>query len=135
MKCNYKQQMKDQLAKDVAKTSGTVKRLWELETLLTLHREFGFGVTRLKRFASALSDIYSEFTMRASASDVYDKKHREMTNIDVAIINILQELRAAGIDHRDILGDSEKLIITDEKGKEKDLDGFLSEIERQGSVD
>lgn len=125
MKCNIKNRLADK-----ANSSGqVVKRLWELIALIALHREFGFGVTRLKRFVGALYDTYGEFTERASASDRYSPKHRELTNIDGAIICALRELRADGIDHRDILGTDEQLVIVDESGKQTDLDELLDKIE------
>ena len=129
MKCNYKNVLKRQVAKDIDSTMGTVKRLWELLTLLTLHREFGFGKERLKRFAEAQLDMTLEFTERATASDKYDRKRGEYTNIDGAIINALRELRADGIDHREILGENEEFVIIDENGKQRNLDEFLDSME------
>lgn len=131
MNCNFKKRLQNRFAENVAKTQGTVKRLWELLTILTLQREFGFGKRRLKRFANALFDTYSEFTERASATDAYDRKKRELSDIDTAIIRVLMELRKNGIDHRDILGDDEELIITDEKGNQRNLDEFLDKIKRR----
>ena len=129
MKCNIKAQLQSRVAKDIASTQETVKRLWELLTLLALHREFGFGVKRLKRFANMLKDIYSEFADNATKTDKYDRKHREFTNIDTAIIKTLRELRSAGIDHRNILGDAEELVMIDESGKETHFDELLDKIE------
>lgn len=131
MKSNFKKRLQSRFAEDVAKTQGTVKRLWELLTILTLQREFGFGRKRLKRFAEALFNSYSEFTERASATDAYDRKRRELSDIDTAIIRVLMELRKNGTDHRDILGDDDELVITDENGKQTNLDEFLDRMERR----
>lgn len=129
MKCNYKRHIQRQLASADPAVQATVTRLWELSALLALHREFGFGKERLKRFAYALNDIYEEFMTNASATDKYDKKRRELSDIDTAIIRILKELRRDGIDHRDILGTSEELVMIDENGKCSNLDDILDNIE------
>ncbi len=130
MKSNYKNRMRRAWAKDISDSSKTVKRLWEMSTLLALHREFGFGEKRLKRFAKSLNDIYEEFMRRSAITDKYDKKRRELSNIDTAIIQVLRELRRDGIDHRDILGNSEELIMVDEDGKRTNLEDVVDNIER-----
>lgn len=107
-----------------------VKRLWEMLALIALRREFGFGRKRLKRFAEAMNDIYEEFIKRASVSDIYDKTHRELTDIDSAVIRAIIELRSCGIDHRDILGANTRLVMVDENGKTTDLDKLVDKIER-----
>ena len=53
-----------------------------------------------------------------------------MTDIDTAIICAIRELRRAGIDHREILGDDCRLVVIDEDGKEKDLDEVVDKIDR-----
>lgn len=133
MKCNYKKRMENQLAKESVQTSYTVKRLWELMTILTLHREFGFGKNRLKKFADSLRETCLEFSKEAVSSDIYDRKKREYTNLDTAIIHTLMELRRDGIDHREILGDDAELVITEEDGKQINLDELLDQIERRNS--
>lgn len=97
--------------------------------MLALHREFGFGKKRLKRFAGSLNDIYEEFMRRAAITDKYDKKRRELSDIDTAIIQVLRELRRNGIDHRDILGNSEELVMIDEDGTRQNLDDIVDNIE------
>ncbi len=134
MKCNYKNHLKGQFTKDIARTSSTVKRLWELMTILTLHREFGFGEKQLKQFADSLRETCAEFSNEAVSSDKYDRKKREYTNLDTAIIHTLMELRRDGIDHREILGTDTELVITDEDGKQINLDDFLDKMERRNSV-
>lgn len=130
MKCNYKAKLKGQVAHDIAQTSSTIKRLWEVATLVALHREFGFGAKRLKRFVDSITDVYSEFERISASSDKYDRKKREFSNIDTAILMMLRELRRDGIDHRDILGDENELVIIDEDGKQTNLDELLDKIER-----
>lgn len=135
MKCNYKKRLGDRVAEGIAKTQGTVKRLWELMTILTLHREFGFGKERLKRFADSLNETCLDFTRESAITDAYDRKKRELTNIDTAIIRVLIELRRDGIDHRNILGTDEELVITDENGRQTNLDEFLDRMERRDTGD
>ena len=131
MKCNVNARIKQEGVDRLTGTIETVKRLWELATLLTLVREFGFGEKRLKRFADGLRDVYSEIDNRASITDMYDKMNRKMTNIDEAVIRVIRELRSCGIDHRQILGEEEKLVIYRENGSQIDLDKFVDELERR----
>lgn len=131
MKCNVKSKLKQEGVDRLTGTIETVKRLWELATLLTLVREFGFGEKRLKRFADGLRDVYSEIDNRASITDMYDKMNRKMTNIDEAVIRVIRELRQCGIDHRQILGEEEKLVIYRENGSQIDLDKFIDELEQR----
>ena len=131
MKCNVKSKLKQESVDRLTGTIETVKRLWELATLLTLVREFGFGEKRLKRFADSLRDVYSEIDNRASITDMYDKMNRKMTNIDEAVIRVIRELRSCGIDHRQILGEEGKLVIYRENGSQIDLDKFVDELERR----
>ena len=58
MKCNIKKAMAAQNVRQMVSTQGTVKRLWEMITLIALKREFGFGKGRLKRFADGMNGIY-----------------------------------------------------------------------------
>lgn len=129
MKSKYKKRIQSAWAKDISDSSKTVKRLWEMSTLLALHREFGFGKKRLKRFARSLNDIYEEFMQKSAITDKYDRKRRELSNIDTAIIQVLRELRMNGIDHRDVLGNSEELVMIDEDGTRRNLDDIVDNIE------
>lgn len=131
MKCNYKPHLCSPIAKQIEQTQGSVKRLWEISTLLALHREFGFGKERIKRFVNALNEVQTEFTKRASVTDQYDRKKRSLTDIDTAIILILRELRENGIDHREILGSDEQLVIIEEDGRVVNLDDVLDKIQEQ----
>ena len=129
MKCNYKHHLCSPVAKHIEQTQSSVKRLWEITTLLALHREFGFGKERIKRFVKCLNEVRAEFMARASSTDKYDRKKRELTDIDTAIIILLRELRESGIDHREILGDDEQLVIIEENGKVVNLDDVLDKIQ------
>ena len=131
MKSNYQAVIKNRVANDISITSSTIKRLWEMCTLIVLHRYFHLNEEGLREFADDMKELYSDFMRLASASDPYDKKHRELTNIDYAIISAIRELRRDGIDHRDILGDDEQLIIIDEDGKRTNLDDFVDILERR----
>lgn len=129
MKCNYKRRLCSPASKHIEQTQGAVKRLWEITSLLALHREFGFGKERIKRFVNCLNEVRSEFMARASSTDKYDRKKRELSDIDTAIIFILRELRESGIDHREILGNDEQLVIIEEDGKVVNLDDVLDKIQ------
>lgn len=129
MKCNFKRRLVNPTAKQIEQTQSTVKRIWEIATLIALRREFGFGKERLTRFVDSLNEVYSEFMINAADTDKYDRKKRELSDIDTAIIRLIRELRSAGIDHRELLGDSEKLVIIDESGKVTDLDEVYDRIE------
>lgn len=129
MKANYKHHLKTLAETQREETLGVVRRVWELSAILALHREFGFGAARLKRFAEALMAVQTEFNTRATASDAYSRKKQEMTNIDTAIIQAVKELRAAGIDHREVFDDGCEIIITDENGTAKNIDDFVDRLE------
>lgn len=131
MKCNYKAKLNSSVTKNIAQTASTMKRLWEVATLIALHREFGFGVKRLNRFYEALKAVYTEFDETSAITDKYDRKKREFSNIDTAILMMLRELRNDGIDHRDILGDDDELVVIDEHGNRKNIDDILDLIERR----
>lgn len=131
MKCNYQARIKSLAETKQEQAGDIVKRIWELTVLLTLHREFGFGASRLRRFTDALFDVQTWFNERARATDAYDKKKREMTDIDTTLVMLVRELRAAGIDHREIFDDGCKILVTDENGKEFDIDVFLDHLERK----
>ncbi len=128
MKSNYKQRLKSLEASRREQVGNVVKHIWELSVLLTLHREFGFGAERLKRFAKALLDTQSEFMTDAAATDPYDRKKRELSNIDTALIQMIRALRADGIDHRNIFDDGCEIVITDENGKQDNLDDFVERV-------
>ena len=130
MKSNYKKTIQNNIVKNITKGSETVKRLWELETLLTLHREFGFGKDRLKRFANSLNENYKELMSKSSITDTYKRNEIKLSNIDTAIIMIIRELRKAGIDHREILGTDEELVIIEKDGTQQNLDEFVDKMEK-----
>lgn len=128
MKSNFKQQLKSLEAGRREQAGNVVKRIWELSALLALHREFGFGAERLKRFANALLSVQSEFMTDAAATDPYDRKKRELSNIDTALIQMIRALRTDGIDHRDIFNDGCEIVMTDENGKQENLDTFVEKF-------
>ena len=134
MKCNFKERQRKENVDRLSRTLDTVKRLWEMASILALHREFGFGEKRLKQFAETVSEVYAEIDSRASITDSYNRSGRKMTNLDEAVIRVIRELRADGIDHREILGDDEKLVIFREDGSEIDLDRFVDELEKRDKM-
>lgn len=130
MKSNYKRVIQNSIIKNISKGTETVKRLWELETLLTLHREFGFGKHRLQRFADSLNENYKELMSKSSITDTYKRNEIKLSNIDTEIIMIIRELRKDGIDHREILGTDEELVIIEKDGTQQNLDEFVDKMEK-----
>ena len=130
MKSNYKRVIQNSIIKNISKGTETVKRLWELETLLTLHREFGFGKHRLQRFANSLNENYKELMSKSSITDTYKRNEIKLSNIDTEIIMIIRELRKDGIDHREILGTDEELVIIEKDGTQQNLDEFVAKMEK-----
>ena len=130
MKSNYKRVIQNSIIKNISKGTETVKRLWELETLLTLHREFGFGKHRLQRFANSLNENYKELMSKSSITDTYKRNEIKLSNIDTEIIMIIRELRKDGIDHREILGTNEELVIIEKDGTQQNLDEFVDKMEK-----
>ena len=130
MKSNYKRVIQNSIIKNISKGTETVKRLWELETLLTLHREFGFGKHRLQRFANSLNENYKELMSKSSITDTYKRNEIKLSNIDTEIIMIIRELRKDGIDHREILGTDEELVIIEKDGTQQNLDEFVDKMEK-----
>ncbi len=128
MKCNLKPRIQNPITRQIEQTQSTVKRIWEIAALLALHREFGFGKDRLNRFVDCLNEVYSEFTATAGATDKFDPKKRELTDIGTAIIKLIRELRECGVDHREIFGGGE-LVIIEEDGKVVNLDDVLDTVQ------
>lgn len=118
---------KPTLAECMAVTNESIKTLFNILTLKTLHEEFGFGTKRLKRFWDALNENYYDIHERASCTDDKNNPHRkdEYTNLFEATVRAVSDLKRDGIDYRDILGPDSILVFVDEKGHQKDIYEFV----------
>ena len=67
---------------------------------------------------------------KSSITDTYKRNEIKLSNIDTAIIMIIRELRKDGIDHREILGTDEELVIIEKDGTQRNLDEFVDKMEK-----
>ena len=131
MKCDVKASLKRQIAAELTETLDTQRTTHELMTIIVLHDVFGFGRERLIKFGKALQKQYDDFSAECDITDTLRRNAPKATNFDTAIIRAVQALRSYGIDYHEILGDTERIIITDSKGNSRDLDEFIAEMERK----
>ena len=131
MKCDVKASLKRQIAAELTETLDTQRTTHELMTIIVLHDVFGFGRERLIKFGKALQKQYDDFSAECDITDTLRRNAPKATNFDTAIIRAVQALRSYGIDYHEILGDTERIIITDSKGKSRDVDDFIAELERK----
>ena len=131
MKCDVKASLKRQIAAELTETLDTQRTTHELMTIIVLHDVFGFGRERLIKFGNALQKQYDDFSRECDLTDTLRRNSPKATNFDTAIIRAVQALRSYGIDYHEILGDTERIIITDSKGNSRDLDDFFAEMERK----
>ena len=131
MKCDVKASLKRQIAAELTETLDTQRTTFELMTVIVLHDVFGFGRERLIKFGNALQKQYDDFSRECDLTDTLRRNSPKATNFDTAIIRAVQALRSYGIDYHEILGDTERIIITDSKGNSRDLDDFFAEMERK----
>ena len=131
MKCDVKASLKRQIAAELTETLDTQRTTHELMTIIVLHDVFGFGRERLIKFGQALQKQYDDFSRECDLTDTLRRNSPKATNFDTAIIRAVQALRSYGIDYHEILGDTERIIITDSKGNSRDLDEFFAEMERK----
>ena len=131
MKCDVKASLKRQIAAELTKTLDTQRTTHELMTIIVLHDVFGFGRERLIKFGKALQKQYDDFSRECDLTDTLRRNSPKATNFDTAIIRAVQALRSYGIDYHEILGDTERIIITDSKGNSRDVDDFVEEMERK----
>lgn len=131
MKCDYKSALIKKQTEPITGAYEVARRMWEMSTLIALHREFGFGAKRLERATKAIREIYAEVDTTASRTDPYQYRHgsRPYSDVDSALISMVRELRSIGIDHRKLLGDVD-LILIDESGKSKNVDDIVDRIEQ-----
>ena len=131
MKCDPEAAIKRRIAAQLTETLDTQRTTHELMTIIVLHDVFGFGRERLIKFGKALQKQYDEFSAECDITDTLRRNAPKATNFDTAIIRAVQALRSYGIDYHEILGDTERIIITDSKGKSRDVDDFIAELERK----
>ena len=131
MKCDPEAAIKRRIAAQLTETLDTQRTTHELMTIIVLHDVFGFGRERLIKFGKALQKQYDDFSAECDITDTLRRNAPKATNFDTAIIRAVQALRSYGIDYHEILGDTERIIITDSKGKSRDVDDFIAEMERK----
>ena len=132
MKCDVKASLKRQIAAELTETLDTQRTTHELMTIIVLHDVFGFGRERLIKFGNALQKQYDDFSRECDLTDTLRRGSEKATNFDTAIVRAVQALRSYGIDYHDILPDTAHIMITDSKGKSRDVDDFIAELERKG---
>ena len=131
MKCDTEAAIRRRIAAQLTETLDTQRTTHELMTIIVLHDVFGFGRERLIKFGNALQKQYDDFSRECDLTDTLRRNSPKATNFDTAIIRAVQALRSYGIDYHEILGDTERIIITDSKGNSRDLDEFFAEMERK----
>ena len=131
MKCSPEESLKRRIVAELTETLDTQRTTHELMTIIVLHDVFGFGRERLIKFGNALQKQYDDFSRECDITDTLRRNSPKATNFDTAIIRAVQALRSYGIDYHEILGDTERIIITDSKGNSRDLDEFFAEMERK----
>ena len=131
MKCDPEAAIRRRIAAQLTETLDTQRTTHELMTIIVLHDVFGFGRERLIKFGKALQKQYDDFSAECDITDTLRRNAPKATNFDTAIIRAVQALLSYGIDYHEILGDTERIIITDSKGNSRDLDEFIAEMERK----
>ena len=131
MKCDPEASIRRRIAAQLTETLDTQRTTHELMTIIVLHDVFGFGRERLIKFGKALQKQYDDFSRECDLTDTLRRGSEKATNFDTAIVRAVQALRSYGIDYHEILGDTERIIITDSKGNSRDLDEVIAEMERK----
>lgn len=131
MKCNPEESLKRRIAAEITEAIDTQRTTFELMTVIVLHDVFGFGRERLIKFGKALQKQYDDFSSECDLTDTLRHNSPKATNFDTAIVRAVQALRSYGIDYHEILPDTAHIMITDSKGKSRDVDDFIAEMERK----
>ena len=100
------------------------------DSIIKSGTNFGFGRERLIKFGKALQNQYDDFSRECDLTDTLRRGSEKATNFDTAIVRTVQALRSYGIDYHEILPDTAHIMITDSKGKSRDVDDFIAEMER-----
>ena len=130
MKCDPEAEIRRRIAAQLTETLDTQRTTHELMTIIVLHDVFGFGRERLIKFGKALQKQYDDFSRECDLTDTLRRGSEKATNFDTAIVRAVQALRSYGIDYHEILPDTAHIMITDSKGKSRDVDDFIAEMER-----
>ena len=131
MKCDPEAAIKRRIAAQLTETLDTQRTTHELMTIIVLHDVFGFGTKRLRQCAAARQKRYDDFSAECDLTDTMRRGSQKATNFDTAIVRAVQALRSYGIDYHEILGDTERIIITDSEGNSRDVDELIAEMERK----
>ena len=131
MKCSPEESLKRRIAAELTEAIDTQRTTFELMTVIVLHDVFGFGRARLIKFGNALQKQYDDFSRECDLTDTLRRNSPKATNFDTAIVRAVQALRSYGIDYHEILPDTAHIMITDSKGKSRDVDEFIAEMERK----
>ena len=131
MKCSPEESLKRRIAAELTEAIDTQRTTFELMTVIVLHDVFGFGQARLIKFGNALQKQYDDFSRECDLTDTLRRNSPKATNFDTAIVRAVQALRSYGIDYHEILPDTAHIMITDSKGKSRDVDEFIAEMERK----
>ena len=131
MKCSPEESLKRRIAAELTEAIDTQRTTFELMTVIVLHDVFGFGRERLIKFGNALQKQYDDFSRECDLTDTLRRNSPKATNFDTAIVRAVQALRSYGIDYHEILPDTAHIMITDSKGKSRDVDDFIAEMERK----
>ena len=131
MKCSPEESLKRRIAAELTETLDTQRTTFELMTVIVLHDVFGFGRERLIKFGNALQKQYDDFSRECDLTDTLRRNSPKATNFDTAIVRSVQSLRSYGIDYHEILPDTAHIMITDSRGKSRDVDDFIAELERK----
>ena len=131
MKCSPEESLKRRIAAELTETLDTQRTTFELMTVIVLHDVFGFGRERLIKFGNALQKQYDDFSRECDLTDTLRRGSEKATNFDTAIVRAVQALRSYGIDYHDVLPDTAHIMVTDSKGKSRDVDDFIAEMERK----
>ena len=130
MKCSPEESLKRRIVAELTETLDTQRTTFELMTVIVLHYVFGFGRERLIKFGKALQKQYDDFSRECDLTDTLRRGSEKATNFDTAIVRAVQALRSYGIDYHEILPDTAHIMISDSKGKSRDVDDFIAEMER-----
>lgn len=126
MNCNVKESLKRQIVKDIAETLDEQRVIWEVLTLVVLHKQ-GYGQKRLEKWAEDTQKLYNEFTAESRSTDTPHRRDtQKMSNVDTAMIRLLRDLRRDKIDYLKIL-DLEDIKINGES-----VETILNKMEERG---
>ncbi len=131
MKCDPEAAIRRRIAAQLTETLDTQRTTHELMTIIVLHDVFGFGRERLIKFGKALQKQYDDFSRECDLTDTLRRNSLKASNFDTAIIRAVQALLSYGIDYRDILGNTAKILVTGSDGKPREVTELIRAMERK----